>query len=92
MAGALTEDRARPAAAPGPDLNDRAAKLTLLVGSLVTLAFLVGAMLRENYFTEWRYRQREYRRQTGRADHRSHVSSASFDERAYYCAMSARNA
>jgi mono/diheme cytochrome c family protein len=63
MAGALTDNRAR-SGEPGHDRGDRgdrAAKLALLAGSLVTLAFLVGAMLRENYFTEWRHRQREFR-------------------------------
>lgn len=34
---------------------------TLLVSSLVTLAFLVGAALRENYFSQWQFVQRAYR-------------------------------
>jgi mono/diheme cytochrome c family protein len=61
MAGALTDGPARPAAPPGRDRTDRAAKMTLLAGSAVTLGFLVAAMVRENFLSEWRGHQRHYR-------------------------------
>ncbi len=36
-------------------------KRLLLVGSAITLALLVAAAVRENFFTEWRHWQRAYR-------------------------------
>src|SRR5262249_41687138 len=61
MAGALTDDR--PTTAPRPDAlkADRRVKIALLVGSGVTLVFLIVAMVRENFLSEWRFHQRHYR-------------------------------
>ncbi|HKB38812.1 MAG TPA: c-type cytochrome, partial [Gemmataceae bacterium] len=61
MAGALTDDR--PPTAPPPDAptTDRRVKIALLVGSGVTLVFLIAAMVRENFLSEWRHHQRRYR-------------------------------
>jgi mono/diheme cytochrome c family protein len=56
MAGALKPERKE---APSP--GDRWVKIALLTASAVTLVFLAAAMLRENFFTEWRGRQRHYR-------------------------------
>jgi mono/diheme cytochrome c family protein len=44
-----------------PARTDRAVKVGLLVASAVTLAFLVAAMIRENFASPWRHYQREYR-------------------------------
>ncbi len=52
MAGSLTEGKAA---------TDRGVKVALLVTSGVTLVFLVGAMVRENFLSPWRYHQRQYR-------------------------------
>jgi mono/diheme cytochrome c family protein len=60
MAGPLSDNRTPPAA--GGPRGDRAAKLVLLGASGVTLLFLVAAMVRENFLSEWRYHQRNYRR------------------------------
>jgi mono/diheme cytochrome c family protein len=57
MAGTLSNGRAEPAR----DTPDRAVKIALLLGSGVTLAFLVAAMVRENFLSEWRFHQRRYR-------------------------------
>jgi mono/diheme cytochrome c family protein len=50
-----------PAAPSRPGGADRAVKIALLAGSTVTLAFLVAAMVRENFGSAWRAHQREYR-------------------------------
>jgi mono/diheme cytochrome c family protein len=60
MAGALTEQTAPPAP-PRRPAPDRRVKVALLLGSGVTLAFLVAAMIRENFLSEWRFHQRQYR-------------------------------
>jgi mono/diheme cytochrome c family protein len=60
MAGPLTDSSARPAP-PAPRSPDRAVKIVLLLSSAVTLAFLIAAMVRENFLTEWRFHQRRYR-------------------------------
>ena len=68
MAGALNEAAPRGEA---PATTDRAAKIALLASSLVTLGLLVGAMVRENFLTPWRFHQRAYRtRLLGSADER----------------------
>jgi mono/diheme cytochrome c family protein len=59
MAGPLTEPAARPNPRPGG--SDRGVKVILLAGSALTLAFLVAAMVRENFLTPWRAHQRQYR-------------------------------
>jgi mono/diheme cytochrome c family protein len=41
--------------------RDRVVKVALLLGSVVTLVFLVAAMVRENFLSSWRYHQRRYR-------------------------------
>jgi mono/diheme cytochrome c family protein len=41
--------------------RDRVVKVALLLGSIVTLVFLVAAMVRENFLSPWRYHQRRYR-------------------------------
>src|SRR5262249_36534222 len=41
--------------------RDRTVKIALLLGSAVTLTFLVAAMVRENFLSPWRYHQRRYR-------------------------------
>jgi len=61
MAGTLTNPRSEPDRKPGHRGRDRAAKIALLCGSAVTLVFLVAAMVRENFLSEWRYQQRQYR-------------------------------
>jgi mono/diheme cytochrome c family protein len=61
MAGPLTTDNGR-ATQAGPDRRDGWVKLALLLASAVTLMFLVGAMVRENFLSEWRHHQRQYRR------------------------------
>lgn len=43
------------------DRRDKRVKIVLLICSAVTLIFLVGAMVRENFANAWRYHQREYR-------------------------------
>jgi mono/diheme cytochrome c family protein len=43
-----------------PAGKDRAVKVALLAASGVTLAFLVAAMVRENFASPWRHYQREY--------------------------------
>jgi mono/diheme cytochrome c family protein len=58
MAGSLTEGPAPSAAGRA----DRRVKWVLLGASLVTLAFLVAAMVRENFLSPWRHHQRQYRR------------------------------
>jgi mono/diheme cytochrome c family protein len=55
MAGTLSEPATR------PDCSDRTVKVVLLAGSALTLAFLVAAMVRENFLTSWRAHQRNYR-------------------------------
>jgi mono/diheme cytochrome c family protein len=66
MAGALTSAQAAPSPQPVPPRRlvaaDRWPRATLLLASSVTLAFLVLAMYRENFMTEWRGHQRNYRR------------------------------
>jgi mono/diheme cytochrome c family protein len=59
MAGSLTSDRTQEVPAPAAR-GDRWVKLTLLFASGMTLSFLVAAMVRENFLSEWRYRQRRY--------------------------------
>jgi mono/diheme cytochrome c family protein len=64
MAGPLTNDNTGEGpepAAPTPGGTDRWVKLALLTASGVTLAFLVAAMVRENFLSEWRAQQRRYR-------------------------------
>src|SRR5262245_51503378 len=58
MAGALTgkAEEVTPTAQ-----SDRRVKIALLVGSGVTLMFLIAAMVRENFLSEWRSHQRRYR-------------------------------
>jgi mono/diheme cytochrome c family protein len=46
---------------PGRAPSDRLVKVVLLVASALTLAFLVAAAVRENFYSEWRGYQREYR-------------------------------
>jgi mono/diheme cytochrome c family protein len=46
----------------GPLSDGRTIKLVLLAASGVTLLFLLAAMVRENFLSEWRYHQRTYRR------------------------------
>lgn len=58
MAATLTE---KPPTPPRPPRPDRGVKLLLLGSSAVTLALLVGAMVRENFLSEWRHHQRDYR-------------------------------
>jgi mono/diheme cytochrome c family protein len=68
MAGALNRRDPRGEA---PATTDRAAKALLLISSLVTLGLLVGAMVRENVLTPWRFHQRAYRTMLqGSADER----------------------
>ncbi len=58
---------------------DRWVKLTLLVSSGVTLAFLVAAMVRENFLSSWRYHQRTYQQMlTSSADERQRKLGAAF--------------
>jgi mono/diheme cytochrome c family protein len=57
MAGPLSETAARPT----PGRSDRGVQIVLLAGSALTLAFLVAAMVRENFLTPWRAHQRQYR-------------------------------
>jgi mono/diheme cytochrome c family protein len=79
MAGALTENGAPPAHRRGP-LTDRGVKVLLIAGSLVTLAFLVAAMVRENFLSEWRHHQRKYREMLRTsADERQRRLGAVFD-------------
>jgi mono/diheme cytochrome c family protein len=60
MAGPLTNDR--PRELPAQSLrSDRWVKLTLLAASVLTLGFLIAAMVRENFQTEWRHHQRRFR-------------------------------
>ena len=54
------KDRLAPDVRREAERRDRAVKIGLLAVSLATLAFLAAAALRENVFTEWRHRQREY--------------------------------
>lgn len=56
MAGPLN----RPAPPTGAS-PDRPVKIALLTASLLTLAFLIAAMVRENFFSPWRFHQRAYR-------------------------------
>jgi mono/diheme cytochrome c family protein len=62
MAGALTEQSAsQPAGAVRRDQRaDRRVKIALIAGSVLTFAFLVAAMVRENFLSPWRYHQRKY--------------------------------
>jgi mono/diheme cytochrome c family protein len=60
MADSLT-DPGRPGPAPVLVRRDRFVKIALLIGSAVTLSFLVAAMVRENFFAPWRHHQRRYR-------------------------------
>ncbi|MFN4260200.1 MAG: c-type cytochrome, partial [Gemmataceae bacterium] len=48
--------------------SDRWVKIILLVASLVTLVFLVAAMVRENFLTDWRSHQRHYRQLLEKSD------------------------
>lgn len=64
MAGALIDKDGRAA----PASQDRGAKILLLIGSLVTLAFLVAAMVRENFLSSWRYHQRQYQQMLRSSD------------------------
>jgi mono/diheme cytochrome c family protein len=59
MADSLTPSGRSPCS-PGVR-HDRIVKATLLLGSVVTLVFLVAAMVRENFLSPWRYHQRHYR-------------------------------
>lgn len=63
MADPLTDGRGSPVAVTEPPQTraDRRVLLTLLAASGVTFAFLVAAMYRENFRTEWRHHQRAYR-------------------------------
>jgi mono/diheme cytochrome c family protein len=54
MAGPLSPDKAR-------EGSDGWVKITLLVASMVTLGFLIAAMVRENFLSAWRYHQRHYK-------------------------------
>jgi mono/diheme cytochrome c family protein len=63
MADPLSNGGASAATAAEPaDRSDRRVLLVLLGASGITLAFLVAAMYRENFRTEWRDHQRTYRR------------------------------
>jgi mono/diheme cytochrome c family protein len=63
MAGSLTDTAApqTPGPVPRPDRADRRVQIVLLVSGALTLAFLVAAMVRENFLTPWRAHQRHYR-------------------------------
>lgn len=85
MADPLTTGPAAPTGpTSGTDLKsvlpgDRAALWTLLIASCVTLAFLMAAIIRENYATEWRGHQRAYRRLLAESpDERQRQLAASF--------------
>ncbi|MFO0841412.1 MAG: c-type cytochrome [Gemmataceae bacterium] len=76
MAGALTQPK------PPADAPDRAVKIALLAASGVTLLFLVGAMVRENFLSPWRYHQRQYRAKLlGSDDEKQRQLGRSFDVR-----------
>lgn len=65
MAGSLTDsqgpERRGVSCHKAPVRTDRPVKAVLLVASGLTLLFLVAAMVRENFFSEWRHHQRRYR-------------------------------
>jgi mono/diheme cytochrome c family protein len=76
MAGALTEQAPR----QPPGRGDRRVKIALLAASGVTFAFLVAAMARENFFSSWRYHQRQYRGMlAGSPDERQRKLAESFN-------------
>jgi mono/diheme cytochrome c family protein len=62
MAGSLTSANARAPSATKVALHrsDRRSLWALFVASGITLAFLVAAMYRENFLSEWRRHQRTY--------------------------------
>ncbi len=62
MADPLTQP---PAA---PPRTDRAVKVALLAAGAVTLAFLVAAMVRENFASQWRGIQRSYKEMLRESD------------------------
>jgi mono/diheme cytochrome c family protein len=80
MAGALTDNSAaRPVSSAS---SDRGALVLLLLGSAVTLGFLVAAMVRENFLSDWRHHQREYRRMLlASGDDRQRQLGESFTEK-----------
>lgn len=82
MAGTLTDGNAMQGASPKParPRTDRGITLTLLVASSVTLAFLVAAMYRENFRSEWRTHQRQYQQMLEQSDDdRQRQLAASFN-------------
>jgi mono/diheme cytochrome c family protein len=61
-------------------LTDRGVKIALIAGSGVTLAFLIAAMVRENFLTPWRYHQRKYQAMlAGSPDERQRKLGESFN-------------
>jgi mono/diheme cytochrome c family protein len=81
MAGALSDDKLRALTQPGsPGRMDRWVKLALIAASGVTLAFLVAAMVRENFLNPWRYHQRQYQQMLAKsADDRQRKLAESFN-------------
>lgn len=62
--------------------SDRRVKIALLAASLVTLGFLVAAMVRENFFSAWRWHQRTYQQQLlASEDERQRQLGAEFEMR-----------
>lgn len=77
MAGSLTGIEpatagSEPATVPGA----RHAKIALLVSSGLTLAFLLGAMVRENFLASWQGHQRAYRTMLASSDDAAQVELA----------------
>jgi mono/diheme cytochrome c family protein len=62
MAGALIEQAAsQPSDKSRHERAERWVKIALIASSLLTLGFLVAAMVRENFLSPWRFHQRQYR-------------------------------
>src|SRR5262249_35330019 len=79
MAGPLTSDRTKEVPA-STARRDRGVKITLLIASVLTLGFLIAAMVRENFLSEWRYRQRRYQELLASSpDERQRQLAATFD-------------
>lgn len=68
MASSLTDPTTPPATPPSGVPSDRWAKRVLLAASAVTVLFLVGAAVRENVLSSWRYFQRKYRSELAASD------------------------
>lgn len=79
MASSLNDPTTPPASRTSGVPSDQWAKRILLAASTVTVLFLLGAAVRENLLSPWRYFQRKYRNQLVAAeDERLRKAGASF--------------